>query len=364
MSDCPCPQGCHLLTLLSVAQARTGTGKTLAFLIPIVQNILRNDPTLTERTRFVRGSPRVRNIRALVISPTRELAEQIAAEARKLVQNTDISVQTAVGGTGKREGLRRIQDACHILVGTPGRLKDILSDPYSKIETPNLSMLVLDEADRLLEQGFEEEIREIQGLLPDKRVTDRQTLLFSATISREIMPVVRSTMKRDFQLVKTVRDDEQPTHERVPQKIANVRRLENLMPALAELCTREIQNSTPERPFKAVIFYPTLTEVMLAAATMHNFKRPARSDPSQPCLPFSTQIFELHSDLSQRDRTSAADGFRRADSALLICSDVAARGMDFPGVTHVIQVGLPPSEEQYIHRIGRTARAGKTGEAW
>ena len=333
-------------------------------MIPIVQNILANDPTLADHIKSPRGSERLRNIRALVISPTRELAEQIAVEARKLVRNTDISVQTAVGGTGKRQGLQKIQDSCHILVGTPGRLKDILSDPYSKIEAPNLSMLVLDEADRLLEQGFEEEIREIQGLLPDKRMTDRQTLLFSATISRDIMPVIRSTMKRDFQLVKTVGDDEQPTHEKVPQKIANVRRLENVMPALAELCLRETKNSTSERPFKAVIFYPTLNEVMLAAATMQYFRRPARLDPSQPGLASTTEVFELHSDLSQRERSAAADGFRRASSALLVCSDVAARGMDFPGVTHVIQVGLPPSQEQYIHRIGRTARAGKTGEAW
>ena len=333
-------------------------------MIPIVQNIISHDPNLEKRSRHDLSRRQSGDIRALIISPTRELAEQIATEARKLTKNTNILVQTAVGGTHKREGLQRIQTGCHILVGTPGRLKDILSDHYSRVEAPNLSILVLDEADRLLEAGFEEEIREIQQHLPDKRQVDRQTLLFSATISREILPVVRATMKKDFKLVRTVQEGEQPTHERVSQRVVNVRHLENQMPALIELCLREIQASTAERPFKAIIFFPTLNEVSFAAESMSRFRPSRNTEASDVGFPLTTGVYELHSRLSQAQRTQAADAFRRAESAILLSSDVAARGMDFPGVTHVIQIGLPPNEEQYIHRIGRTARAGKEGEAW
>lgn len=151
-----------------IAQAKTGTGKTVAFLLPVLQNIINVDPDLAKSVRGRRG-PRstADDIRALIISPTRELAEQIADEAKKLVSGTGIIVQTAVGGTQKSMGLRAIQrEGCHILVGTPGRLKDILSDPYTRVEAPDLSALVFDEADRLLDQGFWPEIQEIMRLLP------------------------------------------------------------------------------------------------------------------------------------------------------------------------------------------------------
>ena len=335
-----------------VAQARTGTGKTLAFLLPIIQNIIDHAPELEHRSRS-RNESSTAGIRALIISPTRELAEQIHSEAVKVTRNTGILVKKAVGGTNKFQGLREIRHGCNLLVGTPGRLKDLLSDADSGVEAPDLRILVLDEADRLLEQGFEDEIREIQRLLPDKRQVDRQTLLFSATMPRDVMPVVRTTMKRNFKFIQTVRAGEQQTHERVPQKAVNVGGMENYMPTLLELCLREMQNAALERPFKAIVFCPTLSEVSLTVETLRLFG-----------LPRSTQILELYSKLSQYQRTAAADKFKRAKSAILVASDVAARGMDFPDVTHVIQLGLPPSEEQYIHRIGRTARAGKSGEAW
>ena len=332
-------------------------------MIPIVQNIIKHDASLESTpTHSVSGPSR--SIRALVISPTRELAEQIAQEARKVTRNTGIIVQTAVGGTQKYQGLQKIRRGCDILVGTPGRLKDILSNPYQGVKAPNLSILVLDEADRLLEAGFEEEIREIQRLLPDKRNVDRQTLLFSATISREIMPVVRATMKPDFKLVRTVQKGEQPTHTKVPQRLAEIGGFENQMPALVELCLREMKDSTPERPFKAIVFFPTLNEVILAAQVMRRLSLPSQAEFAEVGFPSSTKIRELHSRLDQHHRTAATDAFRGDKSAILLSSDVAARGMDFPGVTHVIQAGLPPNEEQYIHRIGRTARAGQTGEAW
>ena len=302
------------------------------------------------------------DIRAIIISPTRELAEQIAVEANKVVRHTGIIVQTAVGGSQKSFGLRLIRErGCHILVGTPGRLNDILSDEYSGVRAPKLSALVLDEADRLLDQGFSQEIRSIQELLPDRRKVDRQTLLFSATVPREVMQIVRQTMKPDFKYVRTVQEGEQQTHEKVPQKLVMTRGLENMMPTLLELIYRELKRPGP--PFKAIVYFAATAEVNLTSSTFRNLKNPGESafarHPLDPC-----RIYEINGRLSQQQRTRAADSFRAAKSAILFSSDVTARGMDFPNVTHVIQVGLPRDQDTYIHRLGRTARGDKTGEGW
>lgn len=302
------------------------------------------------------------DIRAIIISPTRELAEQIAVEAQKVVKNTGVIVQTAVGGSLKREGMRKIKtEGCHILVGTPGRLQDILRDERFGIQVPNLSALVLDEADRLLDQGFYDAIVDIQNLLPDRRSRDRQTLLFSATIPKEIMHVVRQTMKPDFQFVKTVQEGEILTHEKVPQKIVDVRGLENVAPALLELFRREIAGSDGP-PFKAIVYFNATSEVILAAEIFRNLMYPPGMARTRPLG--SARLVELHGRLTQMKRTYAADAFRRAESAILFSSDVTARGMDFPNVTHVIQVGMPQTAEIYVHRIGRTARGDKNGEGW
>ena len=269
----------------------------------------------------------------------------------------------------KSQGLRKIQhEGCHILVGTPGRLNDILSDPYSRVRAPNLSAFVLDEADRLLDQGFAPDIEEIKTHLPQRRDVDRQTLLYSATVPREIMQIVRSTMKPDFKFVRTVQEGEQQTHERVTQKLVNVGGFENLMPALVELCKREINHQSgvtgsPARPFKAIVYFSATAEVALAASVLNNLRNEGESIVHQSPL-HPAKVIEIHARLTQAARTKAADSFRRAQSAILLSSDVTARGMDFPNVTHVIQIGLPPSQEQYIHRIGRTARGDKTGEGW
>ena len=326
------------------------------------------DPKLEKRSGLGRSGDST-DIRAIIISPTRELAEQIAVEAKKVTRSTGVIVQTAVGGSAKSMGLRKIKtEGCHILVGTPGRLNDILSDPYSQVRAPNLSCFVLDEADRLLDQGFAPDIQAIQDLLPNRNEVDRQTLLYSATVPREVMQVVRRTMKPDFQFVRTVQEGEQQTHEKVPQKVVRVGGFENLMPAVFELCKREIDSTAGNtgghaRPFKAIIYFGATADVMLAASVFNNLRNPGKSifhrGPLHPA-----KVIEMHARLTQDARTRAAETFRRAESGIMLSSDVTARGMDFPNVTHVIQVGLPPSEEQYVHRIGRTARGDKTGEGW
>lgn len=352
-----------------IAQAKTGTGKTIAFLMPIIQRILR-DENLESRTRQ-RANPD--DIRALIISPTRELAEQIAVEAKKIVRGTAVKVQTAVGGSQKSYHLRLMQqEGCHILVGTPGRIKDILSDSYSGVKLDNIEAFVLDEADRLLDIGFAPDIEEIQSYMPRRSERARQTLMFSATVPKEVVSLVRSTLRPDFKFIRTVAPDETPTHERIPQHVTFLRGLENQMPALLELAKRSIDahKNDPENnlPFKAIVYLNSTSEVALARQIFHNMRSlgtegQARSmfsrHPLDPC-----DVIEMHSKLTQMERTRNSQRFRNAESAILLSSDVTARGMDFPNVSHVIQIGLPRSSEDYTHRLGRTGRAGKSGEGW
>ena len=340
----------------SLAQARTGTGKTLAFLIPVLQRIIAQNPHLENRLRAgYYGSRRAPDIRAIVISPTRELAEQIAVEARRVTSNTGVIVQTAVGGTGKAFGLKKMSyEGCHILIATPGRLNDILQDPSSGIKAPDLDAFVLDEADRLLDDGFAPEIQSIMQLLPSKQQRDRQTLMFSATVPREVMAMVRRLVKPNYRFVQTVQPGEQPTHERVPQKLVHCKGFENLLPSLLELVRREQVRTDLETPFKAIVFFNANSEASLATAI---FEKLTAYDKRSP-------VIEMHSKLTQPARTRNSDKFRHAKSAVMFSSDVSARGMDFPNVTHVIQMGLPRDADTYIHRLGRTARGDKKGEGW
>ena len=337
-----------------LAQARTGTGKTLAFLVPVLQNILAKDPSLADVSAKRAASSE--DIRAIIVSPTRELAQQIAAEATKVVKKTGIVIQIAVGGTSKREDLREMKRlGCHILVGTPGRLSDLLSDSYARVSAPNLSAFVMDEADRLLDQGFEEELENIFKMLPDRNDKPRQTLMFSATVPREVMHVVRKHMGSKFAFVRTVQPDEQQTHERVPQMLVTTNSLSNQLVALYELCLRGL-SADAERPLKAIVFFNATAEASLAAQVFMNLKGELGGR--------ETMIVEMHSKLSQDKRTRTADRFRESKQGIMLCSDVVSRGMDFPDVTHVIQMGVPGSKDTYVHRIGRTARAGKEGEGW
>ncbi|KAI9674227.1 MAG: hypothetical protein M1817_002045 [Caeruleum heppii] len=346
-----------------LAQAKTGTGKTLAFLIPVLNNILRHDPSLAQT--HLRRRVKATDIRAIIISPTRELAEQIAAEARRVTEGLGVVVQIAVGGTAKRSALTEMQRrGCHLLVATPGRLKDILSDPRSGVDAPDLQNLVLDEADRLLDQGFSQDLLEIMGMLPDKTASKRQTLMFSATVPQEVMQMVRQTMQPTFHFLRTVEEGETPTLERVPQKLVAVRGWENMLPTLLELCSRQMAASHDDMPFKAIVYLNATANVGLAASTFRNL-RPAGAGHfgnKHPLHP--TEIIEMHARLSQAQRTRNSEQFRNATNAILFSSDVTARGMDFPNVTHVIQLGAPPERESYVHRIGRTARGNKDGEGW
>jgi ATP-dependent RNA helicase MSS116 len=250
-------------------------------------------------------------------------------------------------------------EGCHLLVATPGRLHDLLSDTTSGIDAPRLSALVLDEADRMLEVGFKTELETITQILPDRQDVPRQTLLYSATLPKNVVGIARQFIDpTNFEFVQTVKGDETPTHERVPQFIVPCRGFENLGPTLLELIRRDVQKSLddPERlPFKAIVFLPTTASVQFYTSTFRRIKYEDRNMP---------RIYDIHSKLNQSQRTRSALDFKDAKSAILFSSDVSARGMDFPNVSHVIQLHLPQDRDIYIHRIGRTGRAGKEGEAY
>lgn len=353
-----------------IAQARTGTGKTLAFLLPILQRILRSNPELADRSNGYRGRRAPIDIKGLIISPTRELAEQIAVEAGRLVAGTNIKVATAVGGTQKGMHLRRMRElGCHLLIGTPGRVNDVLSEPQNGVSMDNIETFVLDEADRLLDIGFAPAIEEIQSYMPNREVKPRQTLMFSATVPKTVVALVRQTMRPDFKFIRTVDPSEAPTHEKVPQKVVFLDGLQNQSPTILEIALNAIEahkrDPVNNMPFKAIVYFGSTNEVTMAYeifTSIRDFsseKSQFSRGPLDPAL-----LFRMNGKLEQRVRTRESDGFRKAESAILFSSDVTARGMDFPNVSHVIQVGLPRSADDYIHRIGRTGRAGKSGEGW
>ena len=319
-----------------LAQARTGTGKTVSFLLPAIQNMI--------DSRRSRGA----GISMLVLSPTRELAMQIAKEADALLQRfPEYRVQFAIGGTNKNTEEKHILDGCEILIATPGRLLDHMSDERVRRQFRALQTLVLDEADRVLDMGFLPDIKKIVNCLPDKTKVPRQSMLFSATIAGQIQNVAHLILKPGYKFISTIPVGEANTHDRVPQFLVTAPTMSDLAPAMLAAIKAEFATTSPG-PFKAIIFVPT-------AALADFYGHVLGSVKSLP------SVSVLHSRLSQSKRTNTTQRFRDASSAICVATDVIARGMDFPNVTHVFQVGVPSEKEAYTHRLGRTARADAEG---
>uniref|UniRef100_A0A7S4JCQ7 ATP-dependent RNA helicase n=1 Tax=Odontella aurita TaxID=265563 RepID=A0A7S4JCQ7_9STRA len=327
-----------------LGRARTGTGKTLAFLLPAIEGVLRS-------REYQPGL----NIGVLVISNTRELAIQIGDEAEKLLTfHPDMSVQVVYGGTKKSRDetqLRRRMPT--ILVATPGRLQDLLTTTrigarkFSEIMSTT-PVLVLDETDRLLDMGFRREIDKILTFLP--RSNKRQTLLFSATIPDEMRSIMAKTMKEDFIEVDCIGDGAETTHTnvRVKQSHVIIPTLDRYLTSVVDVVQEAAKDD--EGRNKIVVFFPTARMVSYFADLFNEVA--------------GTPVMELHSKKTQSYRNRVSKTFRSAANGILFTSDVSARGVDYPDVTHVIQVGMPESREQYIHRLGRTGRAGKAGKGW
>ncbi|CAG9998588.1 unnamed protein product [Clonostachys byssicola] len=321
-----------------LVQAKTGTGKTLAFLLPALQTLITN-----HRNQAERGSPAVS---LLVISPTRELAMQIATEATNLLQRfSNFHVRLAIGGTNKDQEERRILQSCNVLVATPGRLLDHMANEDVLYTFRSLETLVLDEADRLLDMGFSKALREIVSKLPNKKEVNRQGMLFSATIAQHVHQAADLVLSPGYKFISTVPAGEANTHQRVPQLLIKVDKFSSVGAAVVG-CIRE--EAKQHQDFKVIIFAPT---AHLADFYGHIVSQLSDMPP----------VSILHSRISQSRRTKTTNEYRDAKSAILVATDVIARGMDFPGVTTVVQVGIPSDKESYIHRLGRTARAGAEG---
>ncbi|KAL9606334.1 MAG: hypothetical protein Q9179_000507 [Wetmoreana sp. 5 TL-2023] len=323
-----------------LVRSKTGTGKTIAFLLPAIQNLLRSFPT--------RGQ-----VAVLILSPTRELALQIAAEAERLVAGVrvkggTVEIHTAFGGTARASSLVKFKNGDpKILVATPGRLNDILEEPEVKARFSVMQTLIIDEADAMLEAGFLPDVKRILSALPSKAQGKWQGMCFSATVPPKIKDVLSHVLKPDYTTISTLDESEPPTINGVPQFSIIIPKAEDIFPILLSLIKTEI--AATQRDPKIIVFGTTANLVALYAELYRGL------------LPL--EIFELHSRLNQKQRTQTADAFRAAKTGIMFATDVIGRGMHFPDVSLVVQAGLPLNSDAYTHRVGRTARAGKSGRA-
>jgi ATP-dependent RNA helicase MSS116 len=349
-----------------LVKAKTGTGKTLAFLIPAIQTRFNDLEAHSERL-LAEGvenkALRVKktfdyaklNAGAVIISPTRELATQIANEAVKAMYHIDkFQVSLFVGGANKLKQMREFRNGRpDIIVATPGRLVDLLeSVPEVAEAVGGAKTLILDEADTLLDMGFKDDLDTIVSYLLPKE--QRRTFLFSATVSKDIQRIANSAMRPKHVFIDCVPENESNVHEHIPQYHTVVPAPSFQIPHIVKLLAQD-QLLHPEGG-KAIIFLPTTRFTILLSNLISSLRRH---------LPWGvhTDVFEIHSKKDQRQRDRASQGFRNTTGGyqVLVTSDVSARGVDYPGVTRVIQVGIPSSRDIYVHRVGRTGRAGKAG---
>ncbi|XP_057512753.1 probable DEAD-box ATP-dependent RNA helicase 48 isoform X1 [Actinidia eriantha] len=318
----------------ALVKAKTGTGKSAAFLLPAIETVLKASSSNTVQ--------RVQPIYVLVICPTRELASQIAAEATVLLRYHDgIGVQTLVGGTRFKVDQKRLEsEPCQMIVATPGRLLDHIENKSGfSARLMGLKMLILDEADHLLDLGFRKDMEKLVDCLP----RERQSLLFSATIPKEVRRISHLVLKREHAYVDTVGLGCVETHDKVKQ-FSLVAPHELHFQIVHHLLHEHISQTVD---YKVIVFCTTAMVTSLVFLLLREMKLNVR---------------EIHTRKPQLYRTRISDEFREAKRLILVTSDVSARGMNYPDVTLVLQMGIPSDREQYIHRLGRTGREGKGGE--
>lgn len=306
-----------------VGKAQTGTGKTAAFLITIIDDLLRN-PILKDRFAG--------EARALIVAPTRELVMQIADDARALTKYTDLTVHTLVGGMDYDKQRRHLHDDfCDILVATPGRLMDFCGS--SDVYLDQVEVLVIDEADRMLDMGFIPQVRRIVRLTPSKE--HRQTLLFSATFTEEVQNL---SEQWTFNATKVEIEPERVATDSVTQKvyITEVRNKHNLLINILRSAEAESVIVFANRRDQCRRLQERLQKAGFAVGL-------------------------LSGEVAQNKRVQTLNDFKSGKLKVLVATDVAGRGIHIDGVSHVINFTLPEEPEDYVHRIGRTGRAGNTG---
>ena len=300
--------------------AQTGTGKTAAFTLPILQYLLKN------KKRPVSRKPRV-----LIITPTRELAAQIRDSVAKYGKHTRISHTVIFGGVGQTPQVKAINRGVDILVATPGRLLDLMNQRY--IDLSQIEIFVLDEADRMLDMGFFPDIKRVIAKLPRKK----QSLFFSATMERKVVELAR-TLVRNPKYVTI--EPEKLTLDIIEQKLMFVSK-KNKDKLIVEL----LNNDDMKRVIVFVQMKHMANKVVLTLDKA------------------GISAAAIHGNKSQSARTNALAKFKAGKVRVLVATDIAARGIDVDGISHVINYDLPGEPETYVHRIGRTARAGNEGDA-
>ncbi|QWD10847.1 DEAD/DEAH box helicase [Polynucleobacter paneuropaeus] len=307
--------------------AQTGTGKTAAFVLPIIQRILRHASSS--------ASPARHPIRALVLTPTRELAVQVAENAANYSRHTDLRSAVVYGGVDMKEQVATLRGGIEILIATPGRLVDHIGSKVANLS--QVELLVLDEADRMLDMGFLPDLQRIINLIP----AQRQTLLFSATFSPEIKKLAQSYLRNPV-TVEVARQN--AAADTVRQVIHMVRSGDKEKAIVKILASRTEQGLSRQ----CIIF----TNSRMGCARL---ARALERD--------GIKAGAIHGDKSQGERTLTLDAFKSGVIEALVATDVAARGLDIPAMPCVINHELPFNAEDFIHRIGRTGRAGSTGDA-
>jgi ATP-dependent RNA helicase RhlE len=296
-----------------VGIANTGTGKTGAFLIPLINKVMH------DRSQYV-----------LIMVPTRELALQIEDEYWGFADHMRIGAVTCVGGANINRQIATLRRKPNFVIGTPGRLKDLIE--RRALDLGNFQTLVLDEADRMLDMGF---INDMKFILSHMR-KDRHTLFFSATLSREIEQLIGSFLKEPVRISVKTGD----TAETVDQDVVRIQG-KNKIDVLHELLAQ-----------------PEFDKVLIFGRTKHGVEK-----LSKVLAQRGFKAASIHGNKTQSNRQRALDAFKKDHISILVATDVAARGLDIPKVSHVINYDTPNTYEDYVHRIGRTGRAGKAGKA-
>jgi len=299
-----------------IATAQTGTGKTAAFVLPILNKLLTGP---------------LRRTRVLILAPTRELAEQTHETILQMGAGTGIRSVTIYGGVGHLPQIKALKSGVEIVVACPGRLLDHIK--HRQVNLTQVDLLVLDEADRMFDMGFLPDVRRIIGHLP----AQRQTLLFSATFPPEIEQLAAQNMKDPKRVAIGL---SRPAHT-----VAHA-----LFPVSQHLKTKLLL---------ALLAKTDSNSVLIFARTKHRAKRLAEQIDRA-----GYQVTSLHGNRSQTQRQSALGGFKNGEYQIMVATDIAARGLDVDSISHVINYDIPDTADAYIHRIGRTGRAERTGDAF
>ena len=300
-----------------ICTAQTGTGKTAAFVLPILQHLLKTDPK--------RG-----RVRALIVTPTRELAEQVHAAIEELGRYTKLRSATVYGGVGMAPQAQALRRGADIIVACPGRLLDHIN--RGNADLGSVEILVLDEADRMLDMGFLPDVRRVIAKTPSQR----QTMLFSATFASELRRLA-CEIQRDPRRVEMGIAAPATTVEHTLCPVSQTRKTELLLQLLEETDTRS---------------------VLIFTRTKHRADKLAKQMERA-----GYRVDALHSNKNQNQRQRTLDGFRSGKVQMLVATDIASRGLDIARVSHVINYDIPDCADAYIHRIGRTGRAEQTGDA-